>query len=159
MGESFDLFGDPVPEGRGLPGRPRHVATQQNRNKVSMLLALGWSNERIAAGLAISPPTLRRNYFRELKSREVARDRLDAARVMQIWTQAEAGNVGAMRELGKFIERNDLMLYGQTQKPVVEPAPKEPRLGKKEQALVAASHPDTGSLLGSLIAQRQTQSH
>lgn len=30
-----------------------------------MLLALGWNNERIAAALRITPPSLRRHYFSE----------------------------------------------------------------------------------------------
>jgi len=64
----LDVFGDPIPEGWGKRGRPQHVATQQNRNKVTMLLlALGWNNRRIAKSLSIAPPTLRKNYFRELK--------------------------------------------------------------------------------------------
>jgi DNA-binding NarL/FixJ family response regulator len=54
MGEILDLFGDPVPANWGQRGRPEHIPTQQNRNRVSMLVALGWSNKRIAAALFVT---------------------------------------------------------------------------------------------------------
>jgi hypothetical protein len=50
--------------------RPEHIATQQNRNKVMMLLAFGWGQDRIARAMGIDPKTLRKNYSRELKFRE-----------------------------------------------------------------------------------------
>ncbi len=87
MDQNFDLFGDPIPENHGKRGRPPHMVTQENRNKVMMLLALGRSNERIAAALGITAPTLRKNYFRELKGRLDARERLDAALAMKLWSQ------------------------------------------------------------------------
>lgn len=151
--QNFDLFGDPVPDTWGKRGRPEHVATQKNRNKVSMLLAFGWSNERIANALHITPPTLRKVYFHELKFRDRMRDRLDGSRAMHLWSEVEKGNVAAMREFGKLMERNDLMLYGQTEKP--RPHKAAPKLGKKEAALAAAQKPDTGSPLGHLMALRQ----
>lgn len=39
----FDLLGDPIPEGFGKRGRPEHIPTVENRNKVRLLLALGWA--------------------------------------------------------------------------------------------------------------------
>ena len=123
MSEILDLFGDPVPANWGERGRPEHLATQQNRNKVSMLVALGWSNKRIAAALFITLPTLRKHYFSELRFREVARDRLDAALSMKLWEQVQAGNVGAMKEFQKLLERNDLMLYGQASRPSARASP------------------------------------
>ena len=57
-GFDLDLFGDPV-RVPGRRGRPQHVASQRNRDKVVMLLALGWSNDRIANALVVSLPTLR----------------------------------------------------------------------------------------------------
>ncbi len=87
MTEILDLFGDPIPQGWGKRGRPQHIATQKNCNKVTMLVALGWNNERIAHSLGITPPTLRRNYFRQLKFRAEQRDRLDAAVAMRLWEE------------------------------------------------------------------------
>ena len=67
-----------------------------------------------------------------------------------------AGNVAAGKEFRDLLKENDLMLYGQTVQPQKPPlAPKEPKLGKKEQALLAAQQPDIGSTLGELMARRQ----
>lgn len=152
MSKVFDLLGDPVADNFGGRGRPPHMPTQQNRNRVSMLVGLGWSNERIAGALLVTLPTLRKHYFSELKLRGVARDRLDARLAMKLWEQVEVGNVGAMREFQKLLERNDLMAYGQTRPPADE---KPEKLGKKDEAIRAANSPDTGSRLGELMAQRQ----
>ncbi|MBR0695962.1 hypothetical protein [Bradyrhizobium lablabi] len=162
MAEVFDLFGDPVPANWGGRGRPEHVASQQNRNRVSLLVALGWSNARIAAALFITQPTLRKHYFSELKYRDVARDRLVAQLGVKLLDGVNAGNVSAIREFQKYLERNDLMLYGQTQQPQ-KPAPvdkpaKPEKLGKKAAALAAAHQPDTGTPLGELMMRRQQAS-
>ena len=147
----FDLFGDAVPVGWGKRGRPQHIATNQNRNKVNMLLALGWNNERIAKTLGITPPTLRKNYFRELKYRDDVRDKLEARQAMLLWDQCEAGNVAALKEFRKFLERNDLMkasaLYddGPLEKAKPEKAPK---LGKKEQASADAKEAGQDTIWG-----------
>ena len=121
-----------------------------------MLVALGWSNTRIAAALYITVPTLRKHYFSELKFREVARDRLMTGVAMKLWEGVQAGSVSAIRAFRDFVYRNDLMIYGHTAKPV-EPAKvaKPEKLGKKEAAARAAQNPDRGSVLGDLIAQRQ----
>lgn len=153
MEQIFDLFGDAVPANWGQRGRPEHVPTQQNRNRVSMLVACGWSNGRIASALFITQPTLRKHYFSELKFREVARDRLMAGMLTKHWELFQAGNVAAGKEFRDLLKENDLMLYGQTVQP--PKAEKPPKLGKKEAALAAAQHPDTGSMLGDLMARRQ----
>lgn len=154
MSAIFDLFGDPVPANWGERGRPEHIASQQNRNKVSMLVAFGWSNARIAAAMFVTQPTLRKHYFSELRFRAVARDRLDAGLAMKLWDQVQEGNVGAIKEFRKLLERNDLMLYGQTSRPSDSPV-KKLKLGKKESALLAAQQPDIGTPLGELMAKRQ----
>jgi hypothetical protein len=104
-----------------------------------MLLAMGWSNDRIAGcvrdprtGKPISTPTLKRHFRAELQVRDQARDQLTARRLMQTWSQAEGGNVGAQRLMRDLIRENDLMgaeaaLARETQP--AKPAPK----GKKEQ--------------------------
>jgi ATP/maltotriose-dependent transcriptional regulator MalT len=58
MTQAFDLFGDPIPENWSGRGRPPHIPCQGNRNKVSMLLALGCSNERIARALRVAKGAL-----------------------------------------------------------------------------------------------------
>ncbi|WP_210265232.1 hypothetical protein [Ensifer canadensis] len=74
-----------------------------------MLVALGWTNPRVAAALGVTLPTLHKHYFYELRQREVARDRLDMRRLELAWELAESGNVGAFKEFGKLVERNDRM--------------------------------------------------
>jgi hypothetical protein len=152
----LDLFGEPVPANWGERGRPQHIPTQQNRNRVSMLVAWGWSNKRIAAALYVTLPTLRKHYFSELKFREVARDRLLATMGTKYLELLLAGNVAAGKALTELTEKNDLMLYGQTERP---PAPvKAPKLGKKEAALAAAQQPDRSNSLGERMARRQQSS-
>lgn len=156
MTDVFDLFGDPVPANWGQRGRPEHVPTQQNRNRVSLLVAMGWSTARIAAALYITQPTLRKHYFSELKFREVARDRLVAQLGVKLLDGVNAGNVSAIREFQKYLERNDLMLYGQSRQPDKPARPAKPeKVGKKAAALAAAHNPDVGTPLGELMARRQ----
>jgi hypothetical protein len=126
----FDLFGDPVPPNHGRRGRPQHIPTQENRNKVSMMLAWGWANERIAGVLRCTLPTLRKHYFFELKFREVARDRLVMEQASLLWAQGKDGNIAAMREFDRLMERNDRM-GAEASMSTPEDAPRSERLGKK----------------------------
>ena len=141
----FNLFGDPVFEPKDNRGRPRFEWTKENSNKVSMLLAMGWTNDRIASvivdprtGKSISTPTLKRYFRSELKVRDVARDMLTARRLMLAMEKCEDGNVGAMRILGNLIEQNDAMnadmRFKGDGKPKSDEAKKAPKLGKKEAA-------------------------
>lgn len=104
-----DLFGDPVPENWGGRGRPEHIRTQQNANKVTMLLAFGWANARIAKAVGITAPTLRKHYGRELRYRDEARDRLQARSAMLLWEQFEKGSSAAGREFREMLAENDRM--------------------------------------------------
>ena len=152
MAEEFsgdvDLFGDPYRLPNGKRGRPAHVCMLRNNNKISLLLALGWSNERIAGALYITQPTLRKHYFSELKARMIMRDRLDARRFEQMMDAANDGNVAAMKALEKMIEKSDLMLMARTFDPVAAQKSEELKarpLGKKEQQLLDAQSAGEGS--------------
>lgn len=61
---------------------------------------------------------------------------MEARRLELAWDLAEAGNVGAFKEFGKLVERNDRMQIeselGADSKPDDKPSPPE-RLGKKMQ--------------------------
>lgn len=145
----FDMFGNPVEPGTGRPGRPRKVATPEDRNKVKMLLAFGWSNERMARTLRMSLPTFRRNFFQELRERDAARDMLDARRIEIAFRLANEGNVGALKELGKMLEKSDLMGMERRMRAAQDdeeeiPAPPK-ALGKKEAASAAAKTAGQGS--------------
>lgn len=132
MEPNFDLFGHPVREGYGRPGRPPYEVTEKDRNKVKLLLALGWSPSRIANGIGVSLATLKRYFRAELKSREAMRDRLDARRFEIAMEQANAGNITALKELAAMIDRNDRMEIERSlgAKPKADEAG-SPRLGKK----------------------------
>lgn len=153
MAEIFDLLGDPVPDNFGGRGRPPHIPTQQNRNKVMLLLAMGWSDERIAKALAITQPTLRKHYFRELKVRDEARARVEGNLLAGLWDAAKAGNVAAAKEFRAAMDKADLLFADAGAKG--EPPPtKAPKLGKKEIAAIEAANPDTEDEMGALIARR-----
>lgn len=133
MADVFDLFGDRVPDNWGRRGRPQHIVTMENINKVTMLVALGWGNERIASAMDITLPTFRKHYFSLVKrQRSIARDRLDSAFAMHLWKQVQDGNAGAMRLWMVFIQNNDRM--GVEAAMAAAPADKpasDARLGKK----------------------------
>jgi AraC-like DNA-binding protein len=105
----FDLFGEVVPAWLGKRGRPPFQPTDKIRNKVKLLLALGWATSRIAGAVGISPATLKRYFRAEMKDRIFMRDRLDARRFEIAMEQANAGNITALRELAAMIDRNDRM--------------------------------------------------
>lgn len=110
MGEEvFDLFGNPVRPGKGKRGRPPFEVTERNLNKVKLLLALGWSNDRVAGAIEVSLATLKRYFRAELAQRDRMRDRLDAERIMVVAEMAMDGNVGAAKELQRLLDRNDRM--------------------------------------------------
>ena len=102
---------------KGKRGRPPFERTEGSASKVSMLLAMGWSNARVArciidprTGKHISEPTLKRYFRSELQERDFARDRL-IARQFEVAAVAafENCNVGAMRCFNQLVEKNDLM--------------------------------------------------
>lgn len=159
MTENFDLFGNPWVVDPPKRGRPPHEVSVRNRNRVSMLVALGWSNPRIASALGVTLPTLRKYYFYELRQREQARDRMELRRIELAWELAEKGNVGALKEFGKLVERNDRMEaereMGST--PKSEPAA-PPRVGKKvidEQRALDAD----ADLMAELELEAQQNAH
>ncbi len=149
MNEIFDLFGNPFVMPDRKVGRPAHEATEKTRNRVKMLVALGWANPRIANALAISLPTLRKNYFHELKKRDAARDQLEMRRLEMAWQLAEAGNVGAFKEFGRLMERNDQMMAAASFSGESESKrEKKESVGKKEAAAQAAENAGENSEWG-----------
>lgn len=148
MDEKFDLFGMPIPEGHGKRGRPSHIPTTETINRVKMLLAFGWSNERIAGALKLSQPTLRKNYFQVLEQRSAARDQMEAARALKLWDLAMAGNVGAFKELARVIEKNDAMVAARAYRGDDDDETKPEKIGKKEQAQIAAEEAEQSDAWG-----------
>ena len=154
----FDLFGNPVRAGKGGRGRPAYEATEKDRNKVKLLLAVGWSNQRVANALAISLATLKRYFRAELAVRDQMQDRLEARRLEKAMEMAEGGNVGAMRELGRLIEKQELAGIDRKLRAAQgagdedgdeEVATSARKLGKKEAAQLAAETAGEDSAWGS----------
>ncbi|QAY77913.1 AraC family transcriptional regulator [Sphingosinicella sp. BN140058] len=144
----FDLFGDPVPEGFGRRGRPPHLVTDRNRNKVMLLLGLKWSPGRIAGALGITLPTLRKYYFRELAKADSMLDRMKASHFQSLFDEMRKGNVAAAKEVGRMLDRIDAALFGigsdDSEQPQ-EAAPATRAMGKKEQAAAEARTAGAGS--------------
>ncbi|MFC3163071.1 AraC family transcriptional regulator [Ciceribacter thiooxidans] len=151
MEENFDLFGQPIPEWKGKRGRPPYEATEKDRNKVKLLLALGWSNERIGNAIGRSAATVKRYFRAELKERDAMRDRFDARRFEIAMEQANAGNVAALKELGKMVERSDTMLIDARLRQAQgdrKQDKEEKQLGKKEKQKLEAATAGEGSTWG-----------
>ncbi len=157
MAENFDLLGDPIPEGFGKRGRPPHIPSTEKRNKVILLLALGKDNDCIARALGITKPTLKKHYFRELKVRDEARDRVDGIRVMALWCQVREGNVAALKEFNRLMERVDLETaereFGERQDDDDDDTPTPEKIGKKEAANKAAETAGMGTEWGDDLLQ------
>lgn len=132
MDGNFDLFGQPIVDRAAGRGRPPYVVTEKNSNKVKLLLALGWANQRIANGLGISLATLKRYFRAELKVRDIMRDQLEARRIEMAMEQVNAGNVAAHKVLTNLIDRNDRMEVERQMAAAPAPSPTEKgSLGKK----------------------------
>lgn len=136
----FDLLGDPIPEGWGKRGRPPHVPTPEKRQIIVVLCAFGKSNEEIADALRISEPTLRKHYFRELRDRAGARQRLEAKLYSGLLKGVEEGNASSIDKLFKRLDRFDQWMLSNavanrdpadSRKAKVKSLPPK---GKKEQA-------------------------
>lgn len=158
MTEEFDLFGRPYVVKPTKRGRPPHEVTKKTRNRVSMLVALGWTNPRIASTLGVTLPTLHKYYFYEIGQRDEARDRLEARRLELAWDLAEKGNVGAFKEFGKLVERNDRMEIERelSTKPSEPPASERP--GKKLQTEQRALDADA-DLMAELEQEASQNAH
>lgn len=144
----FDLLGDPIPEGFGKRGRPSHIPTLENRRKVMVLAAFDKNEEQIAAALSITPPTLRKHYFRELRDRLEARQRLEGKLFSALLAEVDKGNVSAVDKLFKRMDRHDLAT-GAMVRPIKSSKP--PKKGKKEAAVEAAQSAHEGSPWGNLL--------
>lgn len=142
----LDLFGDPVPPEHVGRGRPPHVPDDKKRSKVMLLLALGKTEDEIAAVLGITGKTLRKHYSRETKVRDHARLRLDAELLAQLAGEAAKGNVSAIDKLFKRLDRHDLGGVVPTKSKAKAPKP-----GKKEQAAIDAQTAHQTGSWGNLL--------
>lgn len=140
----FDLLGDPIPEGWGKRGRPPHVPTDEKRSKVMLLMAQGWPDQRIGSALGITAKTLRKYYLPQLRARDQARDRVDAARFASLWAQVKAGNVAAIKHMDKIFEKQDLARLAKGYEDGPRQKPEAP-VGKKVADAKAAEEAGVGT--------------
>jgi hypothetical protein len=138
MAENLDLLGWPIPEPRDA-GRPEHVPTDENRNKIMMMLVFKKTNAEIAKAVGLSQPTLRKHYLQQLDQRKVARLQLDATRWAATYAKVLAGDMQAIKELGKMLEAHDRAeLAANFGADTHQRRERKPKLGKKEVAKVEA---------------------
>ena len=103
-----------------------------------MVLAAFDKNEmQIAAALSITPPTLRKHYFRELRSRLEARQRIEGKLLAALLTEVDKGNVSAIDKLWKRLDRHDLKAVADKYSSSARPTPAVKK-GKKEEQRDAA---------------------
>lgn len=137
--QEFDLLGDPIPENYGKRGRPPHTPTEEKRRIIISLLAFDWSIEKIAAALNVTPPTLRKHYFRELKFKEEARARVEAKVISKLMREVDKGNVSAIGRMFARLDRHD-MHHKAAALQSTKPTKKAQPLGKKEELLQRAEN-------------------
>lgn len=159
MDQHFDLFGNPSQPGLGQKGRPRYQATDKDRNKVKMLLALGWGNQRIANALDVSLATLKRYFRADLKIRDVMRDRLVARQFEIALEQANAGNMTALKLLDQMMDKNDRMYAERRLERAQSDDDPKVKLGKKERAAIEAKEAGDSDAWGDDLQFSGGQSH
>jgi len=125
-----------------MAGQPPFKPTRAQRGDVESMKADGWSNERIALQLRISRPTLEKHFTDEL---QYGRDKVQLENLRNLRKMAKK-NASAAKQL------NDRLAFAETAR--TEPAPKVPKLGKKELQQIEATTPDTSTEMGELLARR-----
>jgi hypothetical protein len=134
------MFGLPLLPEKGR-GRPAHVWTAENSNKVSLLFACGHKSADIARVLGITKPTFYKHYFNEIARAGHAPLMMKARQLERLNQAAEGGNVAAEKALAGMIQAEQVRTLGEKIKDRgrSEGAP-SPRLGKKEAAKEAAAN-------------------
>jgi hypothetical protein len=148
----FDLLGDPIPEGRGEPGRTGHIPTSQNAKKIRLLLVADWTLDQIAGEIGISVPTLRKHYFANGKvnrklAKSIAVREVKGRTLLQLDKAAEEGKVAAIKTILAIAEKESLTELPKAMQP--ERKPKVEPKGKKERLRDEAAEPpkEWGTLL------------
>lgn len=119
-----------------MAGRPRFKPTKPQRDRVKLLKAAGWSNERIASHLEISRNTLEAAFVMEI---QFGADAKQAQILANLEAASKKGNASASKQL---LDRFDLaraneQLASRRNEPE-EPEAKLQKQGKKELQQEAA---------------------
>jgi hypothetical protein len=136
-----DLWGEPGKAPADPRGRKRHRRLPQIAEKVAVLRAADVPVEMIATRVGLSEPTLRKYYFREL---DKGADLAKAVIIETLFEKGKGGNITAARAFLQHAEKSDTTPRPSRGKRGAAPA--EPKLGKKEEANLAAqtAHQGTG---------------
>jgi transcriptional regulator with XRE-family HTH domain len=128
VGEMTDMFDGTSSPYRDPRGRKKMKITNELRDRVARLRASGMTQEQIADAIGCSVPTLAQYFSLELNEGKSAKR---AEMIDALWNAGLAGNVSAMKAWLALNDRDS------SHKAIVRPRA-EPKLGKKEQALVDA---------------------
>jgi transcriptional regulator with XRE-family HTH domain len=129
-----DLFGAPIAPIRDRRGRPVFKKDKENQDFVSVRIAAGWTQKRIADNMGIDEKTLRKYFSRELELGAVF---IDGVMLDVLLKRVREGHVPSIRQLrdriiaaGPAAPRNHA-----DDGDDAEGDEKAKPLGKKEQAL------------------------
>jgi hypothetical protein len=127
-----------------LRGRPSFKPTAAHRRQVEECKSGGMSNEEIAMAIGISTPTLEKHFEEELLHGR-ARKRAEVLRLL--YAAARKGNVTAQKQL-HLITATQAAAAEWEADGIAKPPPATAKLGKKEQAELAARTAGHGSEWG-----------
>ena len=117
-------------------GRPKFKPTAKQRDRVKLLKADGWSNERIAAQLGVDPGTLAVAFASEIEFGADAK-RIEVIEAMQ--AAAKKGNASAGKWLhDRFATARAAEQVASREMPAAAPEPRPEKLGKKQLQKEAA---------------------
>lgn len=136
-------------------GRPPFKPTDEQRDTVEQMLAVGTTLEDIALLFGITTTTLSVHFADEIR---LGRVRKRSEVVTMAFKAARNGNASMIKHLETMTGIAAIGRPAQYEVPAAEkeaPTPRPPKLGKKEEQLLAAQHPDTGTPMGELMAARQ----
>lgn len=145
----FDLLGHPVPRNKGRKGKPEHVATPENLEKIILMSAQGRCDRDCAAAIGVSINTMKKHYLTRPEIQRVRRNSklfVEGELLARLNRLSQAGNVGATDKLLKRIDKAALgpAIPVRVAKPV--------KLGKKEERKIAAKYAgNDGSDWGELL--------
>lgn len=128
--------------------RPAFKVTAAKRKSVELMKADGWSDDRIAAQLGCSRPTLLKHFAHEL---EFGADKVRQEQLANLRRASRRGNVAAAKAL---LARADVLPGGVSRadrQPADDNAPRPPALGKKDQANLEAQNAAEGTSWANLI--------
>lgn len=145
----LDLTGshDTTSTASPAPGRPAFEPTLRQREDVQNFKADGWSNDRIARRLRISPNTLARHFAEELSD---GADSVRAEALRQLRMQVRRGSVSAIEKTLKLTGLEPPPAPTTPSAPIEKQEPRETP-GKKAQALADAQTAEQGTSWAQLM--------